>query len=454
MKSALKRIFSLHSFEESIVNSDLRTRQRLRIFKSGTIISIFVYTGFLIQVLVVLPGNKFLPIAMSLLGVATFFNHILLNYHKKISIAFPVLLGIWCLLIHIDTYYSGGIRNSANFYFAVVILTGYMLLGKPGGKAIALFAVLHLIYFYIISTNTTWITYDLVGKSPALVDLYFFLSTTVSLLALTFQAGYIERSKNEIIADIILGKDELKKSEQMLENKNIALERKNEELEQFAYVASHDLQEPLTTLTGMVQLLQRKYAGKFDENADSAFEFMLSSSARMKTVIKDLLEYSKLGYQGKLMQIDCNSMLQELLADLSKIIADTQATIEYEELPVITGFATEIKLLFQNLLINAMKFRKENVAPVIKISFRKQENYWHFTVTDNGIGIEENNFEKIFVIFQRLHQQSAYKGSGIGLAHCKKIVALHQGDILVNSVPMEGSTFHFTIYENLTSQIL
>ncbi|CAN5765494.1 hypothetical protein BH11BAC3_BH11BAC3_21290 [soil metagenome] len=429
------------------------TRQQLRLFKSGTLISFFVYAAFFIQALVVLPGNKFLPLVSLLLIAVTFLNYFQLNYHKKTSIAFPVMLGIWCLLIHIDTYYSGGIRNSANFYFAVVILTAYMLLGKTGGKAIAIFAAAHLVYFYIISTNTNWITYDLVGKSPALLDLYFFLSTTVSILALTFQAGYIERSKNEIIADINLGKNELKKSEEMLKNKNNALQRKNEELEQFAHIASHDLQEPLTTLTGMVQLLQRKYEGKFDKNAEDAFEFMLSSTARMKTLIKDLLDYSRLGYHGKLGNIDCNIMMKELLADLSNIIADTQATIEYDELPVITGFATEVKLLFQNLLINAMKFRKENVAPVINISFEKQVSFWHFAITDNGIGIQENNFEKIFVIFQRLHSQSIYKGSGIGLAHCKKIVTLHQGDIFVESVPMQGSTFHFTIYDNLISQI-
>ncbi len=448
MKLHFKRIISLDSFSDTIADNDMPGRQRFRLFKTATFISLLVYIGFFTQVMVVMPGNPFLILFMFALFVFAFLNYFLLAWHKKPKPAFTILLCTWFLLIHIDTYYSGGIRNSANFYFAVLILTAFILLGNKGGKTMAAFAVIHLIYFYIVTVKTDWITYDLVGTQPALIDLYFFLSTTISLVVLTIQSDYIEWSKNEIIQDIESGRHKLEMSEEILELKNKELERKNIELEEFAYLASHDLQEPLKTSSGFAQLLKRQYQGKLDENADQYLTFIVDSAVRMKTLIKDLLDYSKIGYQGKKVEIDCNVLMNELFADLNSLIRDTNAIIHYEHLPAIKGYATEIKLLFQNLLVNAIKFRKQDVQPEIRITSTVYENYWQFTITDNGIGIDKDHFDKIFVIFQRLHNQSDFKGSGIGLAHCKKIVELHNGKIWVESVSNIGSTFFFTINKN------
>src|ERR1035437_369012 len=245
-----------------------------------------------------------------------------------------------------------------------------------------------------------------------------------------------------------LNEESLKRSEANLEIKNKELEQKNKELEQFAYVASHDMQEPLRTTSSFVELIQKQYKGQLDERADKYLSFIAQSSDRMKVLIKDLLDYSRIGRKKELEEVDCNIMLNEVLADLGTAINETGAEIKTEQLPVVNGYLTEIKQLFQNLIINAIKFREKTIPPQINISVQKISGYWQFAFKDNGIGIAKENNERIFIIFQRLHTRNEYSGSGIGLSHCKKIVELHKGRIWVESAPGEGSTFHFTISQN------
>jgi ligand-binding sensor domain-containing protein/signal transduction histidine kinase len=227
------------------------------------------------------------------------------------------------------------------------------------------------------------------------------------------------------------------------------LERKNRELEQFAYVASHDLQEPLRTTSTSAELFHKQYIGKLDDRADKYLGFIMQSTDRMRVLITDLLEYSRIGKKKELKEIDCNLLLEEVLADLGTAIDETFARIKIEKLPVINGYSTELKLLFQNLITNAVKFRKKDIDPEITITAEKTGEDWKFSVVDNGIGMDQQHSEKIFIIFQRLHTRSEYPGSGIGLSHCKKIAELHKGKIWVESQPGEGSKFYFTIRDRL-----
>jgi two-component system, sensor histidine kinase len=236
--------------------------------------------------------------------------------------------------------------------------------------------------------------------------------------------------------------------EKKVEQRTVELESKNKELEQFAYVASHDLQEPLRTTSSFVELLRKQYYDKLDANANRYIDYILQSSDRMKTLIKDLLDYSRLGREKSLEQTDCNALLQEVLADLQKVIKENGAQINAGPLPQIKAFSTEIKLVFQNLISNSIKFRRQEVQPEIDISAQRKNGFWQFSFSDNGIGIEKQHQERIFIIFQRLHSRSDYEGSGIGLAHCKKVVELHGGRIWVDSEPGKGSTFHFTIADS------
>ncbi|MFL5747135.1 MAG: PAS domain S-box protein [Niastella sp.] len=233
--------------------------------------------------------------------------------------------------------------------------------------------------------------------------------------------------------------------EKKVQKRTAELEIKNKELEQFAYVASHDLQEPLRTTSSFVELLRKQYHGRLDENADRYIDYVIQSSDRMKTLIKDLLDYSRIGREKQFEPVNCNLALAEVLADLAEVIKENQAEIVAGPLPVVNAFPTELKLLFQNLISNSIKFQKPGIAPHIEIAATHQNGHWHFQFRDNGIGIDKQYQQRIFIIFQRLHNRSVYEGSGIGLAHCKKIVELHGGKIWVESEIGKGSIFHFTL---------
>ena len=237
--------------------------------------------------------------------------------------------------------------------------------------------------------------------------------------------------------------DQQKRTEDKLRQLEI-LEAKSKEMEQFAYIASHDLREPLTTLKGYLNLLSEEFAADMPQDAKDILQFSLEGANRMDELIHGLLGYSRLSQIKVLETVDCNKVLQDVLADLSVSIKKNEVIFEIDTLPIILGHPLELKLLFQNLISNAIKFRKKKVNPIIKISYQATTKGWQFQLEDNGIGIEETETERIFYIFQRLHKND-YEGTGIGLANCKKIVELHNGEIWVVSELGVGSTFYFTI---------
>ena len=222
------------------------------------------------------------------------------------------------------------------------------------------------------------------------------------------------------------------------------LEQKAAELEQFAYFASHDLQEPLNTTAGFIKLLQKKYQDQSDPDSEKYFSYVLQSSERMKTLIRELLEYSRLGSDKEWQEVDCQLIVQEVLTDLTDALRRQQATVNVGPLPVIKGHPIECKLLFQNLLSNAIKFKKPDTPAAVQISAERTGDTWMFALKDNGIGIEEIHTERIFNMFKRLHNRDQYEGTGIGLAHCRKIVEQHGGNIWVKSKYGAGSQFYFT----------
>lgn len=237
-----------------------------------------------------------------------------------------------------------------------------------------------------------------------------------------------------------------------VELQSLALEQKNRDLEQFAYIASHDLKEPLNSISSLINILQEEYANKFDEIGNQSLEFVKTSSDRMRNLIDALLSYSRLGVLKESIPVDSEALLAEIEKDLSFRIEKSNAQIIYKNLPVITGSPSELRMLFQNLLANALKFVSEGVQPIVEISCKKiydpkssSKGVWEFAIHDNGIGIPKKYHERIFSIFQRLHARDKYEGTGIGLAHCKKIVEAHGGTIRVASKAGKGATFYFTI---------
>jgi PAS domain S-box-containing protein len=237
-----------------------------------------------------------------------------------------------------------------------------------------------------------------------------------------------------------------KRAEEELKRTVEELERSNKELQQFAYAASHDLKEPLRTVGSFVELLSRKYAGKLDEKADKYIAYAIDGARRMSVLIDDLLTYSRVGTQGKQFDtVPMGPVLTQAMADLKMSIEENQASIDFKDLPTVNGDGSQLVQLLQNLLGNAMKFRKKDVPPRIHVFAERRGNEWVFGVRDNGIGIDPRFHEQIFAIFQRLHTREEYAGTGIGLAICKKIVERHGGRIWVDSKPGDGSSFYFTL---------
>lgn len=223
------------------------------------------------------------------------------------------------------------------------------------------------------------------------------------------------------------------------------LEVKNKEIEQFVYIASHDLQEPLLTVTNFVEFLRDEYASQLDANALVYMDYITHATLRMKNLIHSLLDYSRLGINQKKTVCDARAIALAVIADLDTLVRETGARIHVEKLPVLSCYSTELGQLFQNLISNAIKFRHAGIVPEISISAEKSETCWTFRIADNGIGIDPKFRDKIFLIFQRLHDRNTFEGNGIGLAHCKKIVELHKGNITVSPNPGGGSIFEFTI---------
>lgn len=251
---------------------------------------------------------------------------------------------------------------------------------------------------------------------------------------------------NEMLRQIERGQKALMETNADLE---VHVSERTKELERFVYVASHDLQEPLRTITNFVGLINEKYSGKLDEDTDVHLKFIVDATEKMQNLIKDLLDISRIGRSEVFSMVNCEEVLKEVKEMMGASISESNAIITSSNLPVLMGNESELKQLFQNLISNAIKFRKINVQPTIEISAEEQEKEYLFTVKDNGIGISEQYFEKLFIIFQRLHNETEYAGTGIGLATCKKIVALHNGRIWVESKSGVGSTFYFTISKEL-----
>lgn len=231
-----------------------------------------------------------------------------------------------------------------------------------------------------------------------------------------------------------------------LENSLNLLKSKNQELEQFAYVASHDLQEPLRMITSYLTLLNKKYESLFDEKAKQYIYFAIDGAKRMKNIIMDLLEYSRvsrLEYIPEKLKLD--EVVHEVISLQKRIVNETNAEIIYQNLPEIYFYKTPLIQVFQNLINNAIKYRKDEINPQIIINAQELENEWLISVTDNGIGIDKNMHERIFVIFQRVHSRDKFDGTGIGLAITKKIIENFGGKIWVDSEEGKGSTFYFTL---------
>lgn len=269
---------------------------------------------------------------------------------------------------------------------------------------------------------------------------------SVHWLAAMGRGFYDEAGQVERMTGVVMDIDARVRAEQALDQRTRELERSNAELERFAYVASHDLQEPLRTVASYVQLLERRYKDRLDSDANEFIAYAVNAAKRMQRLINDLLDYSRVGTRGKAMApTAAEAALGRAVVNLQATIEEGAALVTHDALPTVRADETQLVQLFQNLIANALKFRRVGAAPLVHVSARKCDGPWTFGVRDNGIGIAPEYFERIFVVFQRLHGPEVYPGTGIGLAICQKIVERHGGRIWLESKPGEGCTFFFTL---------
>lgn len=339
---------------------------------------------------------------------------------------------LWQLVcIALCVFYYGtvfGRAASVHYLFFVFVTLPFYLFSSRQYAPIALVLMLYFALFYVMELELVTLPVVLDESGQQVMR---FLMVTLVLLWLTANYLYFERTSRQ--------------AEEKLRDANKKLVQQNKELEQFAYIASHDLQEPLLTITNFTELLNIDYNNKLDAEGRLYLRYLSESSVRMRRLVKGLLDYCRLGHNHSAAGVDFNAVVAHVLQDMQATIKATGAVITVGELPAINAHETEIRLLFQNLISNAIKFRKKEGVPEIQVFAEKLAGRWKFTVADNGIGMEKKNLDKIFTIFQRLHNRNDYEGAGIGLAHCRKIAELHGGEIWAESEPGSGSAFHFTI---------
>lgn len=271
---------------------------------------------------------------------------------------------------------------------------------------------------------------------------------------LSYSMLYAMRVGNDfiiIVVNVIIYYTMVKEQDadiQKIKQKSLELEEKNTQLEHFAYIASHDLNEPLRTIHSFVDIIKEEQTDDSNEDIQTYLNFIQEALDRMRSMIDGLLNYARIGKSGDFQTIDVHHLLAELQQDLDRLIRAKEATITSTALPTVYGSRLELRQLFQNLITNAIKFQQPNHPPVVTISGVERDDYWEFCVSDNGIGIRPEKHQEIFSVFTKLHRNTEYEGQGIGLSFCKKIVELHQGMIWVESALGQGSQFYFTIAKN------
>lgn len=344
--------------------------------------------------------------------------------HMLAMLGFPVLMP-WLI--------SGGPSGAGLWWSLVNVVWVFFVTNK---KAAIFWSAAHLIVATVIVLLSQIGLFKIAYPIPELFNFLFAFLTIFFLI-------YLFDSVREYYLKLV----QKQAGELMIVNNDLILA--NNELEQFAYAASHDLQEPLRTISNFTKVLDKKHTGYTDKESQQYLEFIINASAKMQNLISDLLNFSKIGKNVIFASVDCNEILKEVIAEMNATIKENNAKVMSASLPVLRANEIELKRLFQNLISNGIKFHRKEITPKISISVESKEKEYVFAFSDNGIGIEEQYLDKIFVVFQRLHNVSEYPGTGLGLAICKKIVLLHGGKIWVKSKPGEGSTFYFTISKEI-----
>lgn len=408
---------------ESVSRIRLGNTMSILGISTALILFFFAYiTNWPISVLIL---HSFIVVLTFMPPVLNYFNK---TVASRVSFVLIANISIMCLTLIIGPGF-----NFQYFLFATLGMPFSFFGNEFGKKKIFLCFVAILCFIYL-----RW--HFIVFEPLFQMDFFYskiisFINNIMILLMILFQFYFFVNESNTYNEEIEKQSNELKE--------------KNTELEHFAYIASHDLREPLRTVESFVDVIRQEYEVREDENLKTYFTFITDALSRMGLMVESLLSYSRIGKSPGFEMVDINNLVAEVKTDLDQIIKQHNAIINTTNLPTINCLQVEIKQLFQNLVTNAIKFQQPGIASVVEISQKDLPNYWQFCMADNGIGISNKKHKEIFRIFTKLHLQKEYKGLGIGLAFCKKIVEAHNGKIWVASSLGKGSSFYFTINKKL-----
>lgn len=362
-----------------------------------------------------------------------------------------ILLTIALYMVSVVLLYELGMYGPGLLYLLVITIFAALIFEYRYALASVFANLLICVAFGVIiyldwGSSQVVMQYDMDSWIAVSSNLLFLCTVSLLLIPQLFDGLQRAFDKQKAV------EQELKKNQSALKRSFLQLEEKNEELEKFAYIASHDLKEPLRMVQNFMHLLQKKYGEHLDEKANKYIYFAVDGAERMTRLINDLLEYSRVGrVHTEKTGVDLNELIDTIRREFFPESDEGSDVIRTTDLPVIEAVEVSVKMLFQNLISNALKYRDENRSPMLTLSYEDLQTHWKFSVKDNGIGIPEEYSDRIFDIFKRLHTNSDYSGTGIGLAICKKVVEQHDGEIWVESEPGVGSTFYFTILKQIDS---
>lgn len=369
------------------------------------------------------------------------------------------LIPIFCYIITFVLAYKNHIIIARHLFMVMALsAVSYFLFLLGSGAGVELFFVIMICISFLIKPRTQhFFPFLYSGASLLLIIISYsdWFSFTLELSESDQFKVATFNSTAAIIAIFIIVKlfnDIVLKNSRVIEAQNVELKRlvnENKELEHFAYIASHDLNEPIRTINSFIEIIKEEYHDPANEELNEYFSFIDASSNRMRNMIKGISNYIKLEKNKDFEQCDINETITGIEQDLTQLIRENNAIIKKSNLPTIACNHTGIRQVFQNLIANAIKFQQPNSTPIIEITYYEHSKYWQFCVADNGIGISENKLEAVFQMFTKLHRPTEFKGYGIGLAFCKKIIELHCGNMWIESTPNMGSKFYFTISKEL-----
>jgi signal transduction histidine kinase len=389
-------------------------------------------------------------------GIFSGFLLLLFKHYANFNLSTNLLCGVFFLIFCIVIPASGGLFSDNCYWLVCIPILALLFSDKKSGNfwlVICLGFICALYFFEIYPKEYLGI---LLYKPAYYLIGYFFLYIIVYALTYIFKSEqyYVVKSlveQNELLAQQHIEIEQVNKV--MLETQH-KLKLTNAELEQFAYVASHDLKEPLRMITMYTQMIKRKLKSNLDTETEEFMFFVTDGTKRMQNLLDDLLDYSRLGKKNNTTVIDLNDVMLVVKQNLKIVIANNEAEINHDTLPKINGIFSEIVQLFQNLINNSIKFKQTDIQPIIKVAIKSIEgDFFTIMIKDNGIGMEQSMTPRIFNLFERLHSRDQYEGTGIGLATCKKVMEHLGGDIYVESELGEGSIFYLKFPNSILSNV-